>query len=208
MSRPIHYIRRCQPLWGCRCPARPAPRYERSNCRPDLALLAQRDARRRIARHTRPAGLAVAGARAATVVAGRGGAPVQRRHGRASNIDAAAVWRRPPAQTAWLRHRASSVMLNRALIIEIINAPMTMLTAMIVAGPIAPIGRSRPSPSLCSQNCAAWPAIDARSAVSSRTRSSAPPAAAAGRFGRAHRQNDDRCGLVEQCASKRERELG
>ena len=41
-------------------------------------------------------------------------------------------------------------MLNRALIIEIINAPMTMLTAMMVAGPTAPISRSRPRLSLCS----------------------------------------------------------
>jgi hypothetical protein len=33
---------------------------------------------------------------------------------------------------------------------ETISAPMTRLTTMIVIGPIAPISRSRPIPSLCS----------------------------------------------------------
>ena len=46
--------------------------------------------------------------------------------------------------------RASSVMLRRALMMETISAPMTRLTTMIVIGPIAPISRSRPIPSLCS----------------------------------------------------------
>ena len=55
----------------------------------------------------------------------------------------------PPTQCVRV-HSASSVMLNRALIMEIINVPMTMLTRMMVAGPIAPISRSRLSPSLCS----------------------------------------------------------
>ena len=42
------------------------------------------------------------------------------------------------------------VMLRSALMIEMIKAPMTTLTTMIVAGPTAPISRSRPMPSLCS----------------------------------------------------------
>ena len=47
-------------------------------------------------------------------------------------------------------HCASSVMLRSALMIDTIRVPMTILTTIIVAGPIAPIRRSRPTPSLCS----------------------------------------------------------
>src|SRR5215831_8495419 len=47
-------------------------------------------------------------------------------------------------------HNASSVMLKSAPMIDMIRAPITMLTTMIVAGPMAPIKRSRPTPRRCS----------------------------------------------------------
>ena len=49
-----------------------------------------------------------------------------------------------------LAHCASSVILSSALMIDTISVPMTTLTTIIVAGPIAPIRRSRLRPSLCS----------------------------------------------------------
>src|SRR5262249_23992958 len=49
-----------------------------------------------------------------------------------------------------LSHSASSVMLSSAPMIDMIRAPITMLTRMMVAGPMAPIRRSRPTPRRCS----------------------------------------------------------
>jgi len=41
-------------------------------------------------------------------------------------------------------------MLSSALMIEMINVPITRLTTMMVIGPTAPIRRSRLMPSFCS----------------------------------------------------------